>query len=143
MYLLRRKILGDFCPYVHTGANSGKYRHPHLALAALELWIANQCMPEKCLAEWLDSPNGEGYAMDGTKATSITWCDMDDNTDPMAQPSVSYAWPNEDAASLFPGYGQLYPTDECTSTKPAPGLYATEFAGPLTCDSPITSPEGI
>ena len=71
--------------------------------------------------------------MADTKATSITWCDMDDNTDPMAQPSVSYAWPNGDDASLFPGIGQLYPTDECT--KPAPGLYATELAGPLTCDS--------
>lgn len=37
-------IWGDFCPYVHTGDNAGKYRHPHLALAALETWIANQCM---------------------------------------------------------------------------------------------------
>lgn len=37
-------IWGDYCPYIHTGDNSGQYRHPHLALAALELWIANQCM---------------------------------------------------------------------------------------------------
>lgn len=124
-------IWGDFCPYVHTGPNAGKYRHPHLALAALELWVANQCMPKTCPATWLASPNGQGYAADATKATSITWCDMDDNL-PMAQPTVPYTWPNSETGSVFPGLAELYPTDSCT--KPAPGLYVTALAGPLTCD---------
>ena len=89
-------------------------------------------MSEKCPAQWMDSPNGKGYAMADNKATSITWCDMDDNSDPIAQPSVPYDWPNV-AGGLFPDLGQLYPAAECT--KPAPGLYATRFAGALTCDS--------
>jgi hypothetical protein len=118
------EIWGDFCPYVHTGDNAGLYRHPHLALAALELFIANQCMPEKCPALWLRSPNGEGYAQDDLKATSITWSEMDDNMDPMAQPSVPYVWPNA-GDGVFPGHSKLYGDDK--STKAAPGLYVNEY----------------
>lgn len=121
-------IWGDFCPYVHTGEDSGQYRHPHLALAALELWIANQCMPDKCAAEWLDSPNGQGYAAEGAKATSITWAETDDNAFPMAQPAVPYAWPNSGEGD-FPGLEDLYPSATLGCVKQAPGLYATEFAG--------------
>lgn len=88
-------------------------------------------MPEECAATWLDSPNGQGYAAENDKATSITWCEMEDNMDPMSQPAVPYAWPNADESGLFPTIATLYPEDECV--KPAPGLYATEFAGPLSC----------
>jgi hypothetical protein len=116
-------IWGDFCPYVHTGERAGLYRHPHLALAAFELWIANQCMPEKCASEWLQSPNAEGYGMDPTKATSITWSEMDDNEDPMAQPSVPYVWPNS-GNGIYPGHDILYAGN---SFKFAPGKYVTEF----------------
>mmetsp|Transcript_12483 Transcript_12483/g.18167 ORF Transcript_12483/g.18167 Transcript_12483/m.18167 type:complete len:421 (-) Transcript_12483:100-1362(-) len=114
-------IWGDFCPYVHTGENSGKYRHPHLALAALELWVANQCIPDKCPQEWLESPNGQKYGMDETTATSITWCDMDDNDILTAQPSVPYKWPNMDKG-VFPGlnlYGK-------SPMKASPGVYVNE-----------------
>jgi len=119
-------IWGDFCPYVHTGPNSGKYRHPHIALAALELWIANQCMPENCPAQWLDSPNGQGYATNGETATSITWSKMDDEEDQMSQPAVPYMWPT-DGSGIYPGFDDLYPSDQCT--KLAPGQYVTEIAG--------------
>lgn len=118
-------IWGDFCPYVHTGENSGLYRHPHLALAALELWIANQCMPDTCSAQWLDSPNGQGYGTDNMKATSITWCEMDNNTDPISQPVVPYVWPNSGSSnSIFPGHSMLYGDK---GSKPSSGLYVTEF----------------
>jgi len=115
-------IWGDFCPYIHTGENAGLYRHPHVALAAMELWIANKCKPEACPATWLDSPNGKDYRTDLTKSTSITWSEMDDNTDPMAQPIVPYQWPNT-GDGIFPGheaYGNLM-------IKPVPGSYVTEF----------------
>lgn len=115
-------IWGDFCPYIHTGENSGLYRHPHIALASLELWIANKCKPERCPSTWLDSPNGEGYGTDPMTSTSITWSEMTDNTDPMAQPSVPYVWPNS-GDGIYPGkelYGDL-------KIKPAPGTYVTEF----------------
>ncbi len=120
------QLSGDFCPYVHTGPNSGKNRHPHIALASLELWIANQCMPEHCPARWLDSPNGRGYATDGEAATSITWAKMNNEDDPMSQPAIPYVWPT-DGSSIFPGFGDLYPSDKCT--KSAPGKYVTEIAG--------------
>jgi hypothetical protein len=115
-------IWGDFCPYIHTGENSGLYRHPHVALAAFELWIASKCKPAACPSTWLDSPNGQDYETDPMKSTSITWSEMDDNNDPMAQPSVPYVWPNS-GDGIYPGhelYGDLM-------MKPAPGSYVTEF----------------
>jgi hypothetical protein len=117
-------IWGDFCPYIHTGENSGLYRHPHVALAALELWMANKCKPTKCPSTWLDSPNAKGYGADKMKSTSITWSEMDDNSDPMAQPIVPYQWPNA-GDGIYPGhelYGDLM-------VKPAPGMYVTQFVG--------------
>eukprot|EP00565_Helicotheca_tamesis_P003851 CAMPEP_0185726460 /NCGR_PEP_ID=MMETSP1171-20130828/2441_1 /TAXON_ID=374046 /ORGANISM="Helicotheca tamensis, Strain CCMP826" /LENGTH=409 /DNA_ID=CAMNT_0028394827 /DNA_START=20 /DNA_END=1249 /DNA_ORIENTATION=+ len=118
-------VWGDFCPYVMVGENSGQYRHPHVALAALELWIANQCMPEVCPKRWLHSPNGQDYQTDPLKSTSITWAEMKDNNDPVSQPKDPYEWPNtaglEDG--IFPGK-DLYAGK---SVKPAPGMYVTEF----------------
>jgi hypothetical protein len=115
-------IWGDFCPYIHTGENSGLYRHPHIALASLELWIANKCKPDKCPSTWLDSPNGKGYGSDKMTSTSITWSGMDDNSNPMAQPAVPYVWPNA-GDGIYPGkelYGDLM-------IKPAGGTYVTQF----------------
>mmetsp|Transcript_1031 Transcript_1031/g.1902 ORF Transcript_1031/g.1902 Transcript_1031/m.1902 type:complete len:414 (-) Transcript_1031:1720-2961(-) len=115
-------IWGDFCPYVHTGENAGMYRHPHIALAALELWIANQCNNKKCPSKWLDSPNGQGYGKDEAKSTSITWAEMDDNDFPISQPIVPYKWPNA-GTGLFPGH-ELY---DNMPFKAVTGSYVTEF----------------
>ena len=55
-------------------------------------------------------------------STPITWSEMDDNSDPMAQPSVPYVWPNS-GDGIYPGkelYGDLM-------LKPAPGTYVTQF----------------
>eukprot|EP00568_Trieres_chinensis_P012868 CAMPEP_0183295548 /NCGR_PEP_ID=MMETSP0160_2-20130417/3468_1 /TAXON_ID=2839 ORGANISM="Odontella Sinensis, Strain Grunow 1884" /NCGR_SAMPLE_ID=MMETSP0160_2 /ASSEMBLY_ACC=CAM_ASM_000250 /LENGTH=412 /DNA_ID=CAMNT_0025457047 /DNA_START=54 /DNA_END=1288 /DNA_ORIENTATION=- len=122
-------IWGDFCPYIHTGENSGLYRHPHIALAAVELMLANQCNPEKCPSKWLDSPNGMDYGVE-MKSTSITWAEMDDNSDPMAQPAVPYKWPNS-GDGIYPGH-ELYGD---YSVKPAAGSYVTKFVA-------MTSGEG-
>jgi hypothetical protein len=113
-------IWGDFCPYVHTGPNSGKYRHPHIGLAALQQWMANQCMPDKCGTEWDEgfSP----YPPAETVSTSITWCEMEDNESPWAQPLVAYAWPIETDGPL-PG-PNLY-----EGTKSAAGTYVNELVG--------------
>lgn len=111
---------GDFCPYVHTGPNSGKYRHPHVALAALELWFGNKCNPEMCHPEWLKTPNAKDYGVP-ERSTSITWAEMIDNDDPMSQPVVPYKWPNSGSGS-YPGhelYGGL-------AMKPVDGVYVTD-----------------
>jgi len=113
-------VWGDFCPYIHTGENSGLYRHPHIALAALELWFASKCFPEECPSTWLDSPNGKYY---GDKiSTSITWAEMDDNENMIAQPKVPYNWPNS-GKGIFPGH-ELYGD---SNIKAAAGSYVTKF----------------
>ena len=63
-------------------------------------------MPDKCASEWLDSPNGQGYAADPMKTTSITWAEMIDNNDPISQPLVPYAWPNS-GDGIYPGKSAL------------------------------------
>ena len=88
-----------------------------MALAAFELWIANQCMPEMCPLTWLDSPNGEGYAEDHKKASNIVWCEMEDNEDSMAQPKLPYKWPIKDDYGL-----NLY---DGKAIKPVKGSYVT------------------
>lgn len=46
------------CPYIFFGPNRGKYRHPHIAYAAVEVWLANKSMPDKCGSTWLDNNPG-------------------------------------------------------------------------------------
>lgn len=114
------QLRGDFCPYVHTGPNAGKYRHPHVALAAIELWFANKCHPEMCPSEWLKTPNAKDYGVP-ERSTSITWAEMIDNEDPMSQPVVPYKWPNSGSGS-YPGH-ELYTG---LNIKPVGGVYVNE-----------------
>ena len=80
-------------------------------------------MPDKCAAQWLDSPNGQGYAADSTKSTAIVWAEMDSNALPWAQPMVPYKWPNSEDG-IFPGHTMLYGDSD---SKEAPAPYVTEF----------------
>jgi hypothetical protein len=112
-------IWGDFCPYVHTGENSGLYRHPHLALSALQQMIANACMPDLCGTEW--DAGASAYPPAANVSTSITWCEMDNNEDAMAQPAVPYVWPIVSKEGGLPG------PDRYDSFKPAEGLYVNEL----------------
>merc|ERR1711935_1202859 len=43
------------CPYVFEGPDAGKYRHPHIAYAALEVYLANMVMPNECSTTWLEN----------------------------------------------------------------------------------------
>ena len=45
----------DFCPYIFFGPNRGQYRHPHIAFASVETYLANLVMPDKCGITWDDS----------------------------------------------------------------------------------------
>jgi len=45
----------DFCPYIFKGENAGKYRHPHIAYAALEVFLAAERYPNKCGETWLEN----------------------------------------------------------------------------------------
>lgn len=77
----------DFCPYIYEGENRGKYRHPHIALAALQQYLANKLDNVTCGVEWDDRGN---YPADPDH--SIAFCEME-SYEPDAQPAVPYVWP--------------------------------------------------
>jgi hypothetical protein len=81
----------DWCPYSHEGLNAGKFRPPHLALASIVQYIANQVMPDKCDPEWDEGPQGYPLFPD----SSMDWVVMNEfiNGDPKAQPLLPYTWP--------------------------------------------------
>eukprot|EP00957_Ditylum_brightwellii_P148326 11292578-Ditylum_brightwellii.AAC.1 len=43
----------DICLYVFEGHDAGKYRHPHIVYAALEVYVAKLAMPNLCGVMWL------------------------------------------------------------------------------------------
>ena len=45
----------DYCPYIYFGPHRGKYRHPHIAFSAVEVYLSNKVMPDKCGTTWDDS----------------------------------------------------------------------------------------
>jgi len=57
------------CPYVFEGPDAGKYRHPHIAFAALEVYLAHRAMPETCAPTWLQ--NNPGF-LDEHRVTTDT-----------------------------------------------------------------------
>jgi hypothetical protein len=80
----------DWCPYVYNGTlyegpDAGIYRHPHLALASLEQYLANIAIPEKCGLEW-----NSDYPL--SPDSSWDWVEMISD-DPKSQPKTPYAWP--------------------------------------------------
>jgi hypothetical protein len=78
----------DFCPYIYEGENRGKYRHPHLALAAVQQYLAHALNPTVCGTEW--------SVYDKYPANpdlSIAFCEMESDTQGDAQPVIPYTWP--------------------------------------------------
>jgi len=53
-------VSNDWCPYIFFGNDRGKYRHPHVAFAAVETWLANKIMPDQCGPTW-DENDGFDY----------------------------------------------------------------------------------
>ena len=95
-------------------------------------------MPDKCAPQWLDSPNGENYGTDPMASTSITWAEMVDNSDPMAQPAVPYVWPNS-GDGVFPGLEALYGDMESKDIEGTMELESVDYDGSDE-DMPATMP---
>lgn len=95
-------------------------------------------MPDKCAPQWLDSPNGKDYGTDPMKSTSITWAEMVDNSDPMAQPAVPYVWPNG-GDGVFPGLEALYGDMESKDIEGTMELESIDYDG-SDGDEPATMP---
>jgi len=101
----------DFCPYIFEGPDAGKYRHPHIAYAAVEVYLANMVMPDKCGPTWLE--NNPEFLGDDWVATNIEFPTMDSDAMTVAgwasQPSMPYAYAGPEPRA-------------------AKGVYALEFA---------------
>ena len=90
------------CPYVYEGPNAGEYRHPHIAYAALEVYLANKYMPDLCSKTWLE--NNPGF-LDPTRVTTDTPFPImsNDNLDPktvehwLGQPVLPWDYDSGDA----------------------------------------------
>ena len=80
----------DFCPYVYEGENAGQYQHPHISLVAVQQYLANMIMPDKCGTEW--EPIKGVYPENPDRDTSIVFPEME-SEDPWAQPMLPYNWP--------------------------------------------------
>lgn len=84
-------VYADWCPYMPDGF----YRHPHLALAAVEVYLSNHHMPEMCAPTWLEQ--NPDYPPDVDHDTSQAFPLMADEslTDAgkQSQPADPYVWP--------------------------------------------------
>lgn len=92
-------VYNDWCPYIFFGPNRGKYRHPHVAFAAVETWLANKAMPQACGPTW-DENDGADYPF--TPDNSVAFPEMEFvsgyKTDPK-QPRTS----NDEQRFFWPG----------------------------------------
>jgi hypothetical protein len=104
----------DYCPYIFFGPNRGKYRHPHIAFSAVEVYLSNLIMPDKCNTSWDDSKYPA--AVD----TTVAFPYMSDvvshgNLVDPQQPTI-----DDDDMWIWPG-------PEGTKKKPVVGFFAVDL----------------
>jgi len=112
----------DYCPYIFFGPNRGKYRHPHIAFSAVEVYLSNMVMPEKCGTAWDDSK------YPAAPDTTVAFPYMTDFP-PLANGLEAPQQPlMEDGMWVWPG-------PEGTKKKPVAGNFANELVivEDLTC----------
>jgi len=117
-----------WCPYIFFGPNRGKYRHPHIAYAAVEVWLANQVMPDKCGKTW-DDNDGKDYPFTPDHSVAFPkMADVEGHPDVPKQPAL-----DDDGAFIWPG-------DEGTKEKATPGVFVIEkYLTPTTIGDPMTN----
>jgi len=95
------------CPYIFEGENAGKYRHPHIAFASLEVYLANMHMPEDCHPTWLE--NNPWFIEEGRVTTDTPFPVMsNDDKDAksvenwLGQPVLPWVYDSGDAKDASP-----------------------------------------
>mmetsp|Transcript_18818 Transcript_18818/g.23911 ORF Transcript_18818/g.23911 Transcript_18818/m.23911 type:complete len:372 (+) Transcript_18818:339-1454(+) len=120
-------VNNDWCPYIFFGPNRGKYRHPHIAFAAVESWLASKVIDE-CGEEW-DDNDGKDYPH--TPDHSIAWPKMavvEGFEDHPMQPALTEAG------------GFIWPGDEGTKRKACKGMFSIEkYLTPTTIGTPLVA----
>lgn len=129
--LMADDVNKDWCPYIFFGSNRGKYRHPHVAYAAVEVWLAKQVMPNECRETWDD--NNPGYPFSNDVAfpqMAMVEQDATENGDP-EQPAL-----DECGHWIWPG-------PEGTKRKAVPGVFVTDkYLTPYTGEETSRSKSG-
>jgi len=118
-------VNNDWCPYIFFGPNRGKYRHPHIAFAAVETYLAHLVMPETCGTTWDDS--NYPAAVDTTVAFSY----MENNPDGFmpSQPLVEdgmWIWPGPLGGKKKPVKG-FFTFDLYVAKEPEPPLFGSSY----------------
>jgi len=104
----------DWCPYIFFGPNRGKYRHPHIAYAAVEVYFANQVFPDKCGVTWDENNPGFPFNNDVAFPDMATGDrEATTNGDP-AQPAL------DDCGHW------IWPGPEGKKRKAVPGVFVTD-----------------
>ena len=121
------------CPYVFEGPDAGKYRHPHIAFAALEVFLANRVNPRECRATWLQNNPDFLNPARGTTDTPFPLMDRDyapPNTveNWLGQPVLPWDYDSgdaryDDSSAPDPNPGVVVPVEEDFPTPdPTPGI---------------------
>lgn len=119
-------VYKDWCPYVFFGPKRGKYRHPHIAFAAVEVWLAKHALPDQCGETW-DDNDGKDFPF--TPSHSVAFPKM-------AKVEGHEADPKQPKITSSGGF--IWPGDEGTKRKAAPGVYVIDkYLTPTTIGDPI------
>lgn len=109
-------VNNDWCPYIFFGDMRGRYRHPHIAFAAVETWLANKAGVGTCGPTW-DDNDGANYPQTPND-NSVAFPKMEAiNSDDPKQPKVTMS---EGKASFH------WPGDEGAKRKAVPGEFVIE-----------------
>mmetsp|Transcript_1475 Transcript_1475/g.1991 ORF Transcript_1475/g.1991 Transcript_1475/m.1991 type:complete len:433 (+) Transcript_1475:126-1424(+) len=116
----------DWCPYLYFGPNRGKYRHPHIAYAAVEVWLANKVMPDECGETW-DHNDGKDYPFTPDHSVAFPkMASVPGHEDDPKQPAL-----NMDGGFIWPG-------DEGRKRKAVKGVFVLDkFLTPTTIGEPM------
>jgi len=101
----------DYCPYIFFGPNRGKYRHPHIAFSAVEVYLSNLVDPENCGTTWDDS--NYPAPVDTTVAFPHMedvepWADgVEDPQQPTINDEGMWMWPGPDGIKKKPVVGNF------------------------------------
>lgn len=102
----------DFCPYVFEGPDAGKYRHPHIAYAALEVHLANKVLPKTCATTWLENNPHFLEKSHVSTPTPFPVMENDDSADDtlenwLGQPKIPYEYKIADARPAAGNYANV------------------------------------
>lgn len=122
----------DWCPYVYFGPHRGRYRHPHIAFAAVEVWLANKAGIEGCGTTW-DDNDGKDYPFVPDHSIAFpAMTSVEGHEDHPKQPTIK-----DDGGFVWPG-------DEGTKRKAVSGVFVLDkYLTPTTFEDPLVSSDMV